>query len=48
MRAVARETALQIALGNPPKRYWGKVNIKDFGEGGVQCNQALILQKVFC
>ena len=27
---------------------WGKVNISDFGEGGVQCNQELTLQKVFC
>ena len=27
---------------------WGKVNIEDFGEGGVQCSQVLTLQKVFC
>ena len=27
---------------------WRKVNIEDFGERGVQCNQALILQKVCC
>ena len=26
----------------------GKVNIYDFGEGGVQCNQARIFAKVFC
>ena len=30
-----------------PKKQWRKVNIYDFREGGVQCNQALILQKVF-
>lgn len=26
----------------------GKVNVYDFGEGRVQCNQALTLQEVFC
>ena len=31
-----------------PKRQWGKVSISGFGEGGVQYNEALVLQKAFC
>ena len=41
-------TAPQIGLRDCSKRLVGKVNIQDFGEGGVQCNQVLALQVVFC
>jgi len=47
MRTAAWEIAPQLALRNCSKELWGKVKIKDSGEGRVQCNQALILQKVF-
>ena len=40
---VAWETASQIALRECSKAAIGK----GFGEGGVQCHEALILQKVF-
>ena len=43
MRTVAWETASQIALRECSKAAIGK----GFGEGGVQCHEALILQKVF-
>ena len=48
MRTAAWETAPQIALRDCSKEAVGKVNVYDVGEGGVQCNQALVLQKVFC
>ena len=47
MKTVAWEVASQL-WETVQKWSQGKVNIHDFGEGEVQCNQALILQKVFC
>ena len=47
MRTAAREIAPQLALRNSSKELCGKIKTKDFGEGRAQCNQALILQKVF-
>ena len=47
MRTAAQETAPQITLRECSKEAVGEVNIYDFGEWGVPCNQALILQKVF-
>ena len=43
MKTAVCETAPQIALRNCSKEHWGKVS-----KGGIQCNQAFILQKVFC
>ena len=48
MRTVARETAPQIALRDRIKEVVGESQHKDFGEGEVQCNIALTLQKLFC
>ena len=46
-RAAGREAASQAALRDAPKRQWGQVNVKGFGERGVQYHETLILQKVF-
>ena len=49
MRPAAQETAPQIALRNHSKKAGGRVNICDFGEGGVPViKHLLILQKAFC
>ena len=48
MRTAARETAPQIALRDWFKEVVGESQHKDFGEGEVQCNQVLTLQKLFC
>ena len=48
MRTAAQETAPQIALRDWFKEVVGESQQKDFGEGGVQCNQALTLKKLFC
>ena len=48
IRTAAWERAPQIALKDISEEAVGKVNIYDFGEGGVQCNQLLSLQTVFC
>ena len=47
MRTATWETVPQRALRDCSKEVVGKVNVKDFGEGGVQCDQALTLQKGF-
>ena len=46
MRTAAWKAAPQL-WETTPKQQWGKVNIQGFGEGGVQCHEALILP-VFC
>ena len=48
MRTAAWETAPQAALGNCSSAAVGKVMTYDVGEGAVQCNRVLILQKVCC
>ena len=48
MRTAAGETDAQIVLRDCSKEVVGNVNIYDFGEGGIQRNQVLTLQKIFC
>ena len=47
MRVAARETSPQRALRDCSREARGKVKIQDAGEAGVQCNQMLIIHKVF-
>ena len=47
MRTAAQETAPQITQKLLQRDSGGR-SVCDFGEGGVECNQALTLQKVFC
>ena len=47
MRTAAQETAPQIVLRDWFKEIVGESQQKDFGEGGVQYHEVLILQKVF-
>ena len=43
-----RRQHLRYLFQTAPRGSWGEVHICDFGEGGVQCDQALTLRKVFC
>ena len=47
MRTAAREVASQIALRDCSKQAVGKVNIKGFGEGGVNTMKHSFYKKVF-
>ena len=48
MRTAAQESAPQRALRDCSEEAVGEIQYIRFGEGRVRCNQALILQKVFC
>ena len=48
MRTAAQETAPQRALRDCSEEAVGEGQCIRLGEGRVQCNQALILQNVFC
>ena len=48
MRTTAQETALQIALRNDSKEALGEGQYRRFSEGGIQWDQVLTLQKIFC